>query len=363
VVEPGETAAEPALGARRPTPPAATVPRGAIALRRDGAPVRFELGEPHYRRSEESWAEAGRPRAVASVGVDGADLAVDVRVDAAPLVLRPAGENVLDNEPADVNADGVQLYLAFPDGRVAAWLAVPDAGSDAARVTRASQSTTELPLEARWAPRPDGGYALHCRVRLAGRRASRARAASRLDVLVNETTPDARAPPRAARAERRGGGVRVSSGRPPAARPAHPLRDRRCLARAPSTPCASCSTSRRTPSTSPPTVRAMKNMGVDRPPARAPARYDPNKIEQVAHDTREIAALIEHFDTLEDAIGDCVRVAGFTARRRAAKWALVEPRAAADDLLAAAPAGPWPCSSAARTRGCRTRRSTSRTCA
>jgi hypothetical protein len=188
VVEPGETAAEPALGARRPTPPAATVPRGAIALRRDGAPVRFELGEPHYRRSEESWAEAGRPRAVASVGVDGADLAVDVRVDAAPLVLRPAGENVLDNEPADVNADGVQLYLAFPDGRVAAWLAVPDAGSDAARVTRASQSTTELPLEARWAPRPHGGYAIHCRVRLDGAAGARARGFG-LGLVVNETSP------------------------------------------------------------------------------------------------------------------------------------------------------------------------------
>jgi TrmH family RNA methyltransferase len=88
------------------------------------------------------------------------------------------------------------------------------------------------------------------------------------------------------------------------------------------------------------TVRAMKNMGVDRLRLVRPAAYDPNKIEQVAHDTREIAALIEHFDTLEDALADCVRVAGFTARRRAAKWALVEPRAAADDLLAAAPAGP-----------------------
>ena len=88
------------------------------------------------------------------------------------------------------------------------------------------------------------------------------------------------------------------------------------------------------------TVRAMKNMGVRSLRLVRPVRYDANKIEQVAHDTREIAQAIEHFDTLEAAVGDCVRVAGFTARRRAAKWRLVEPRAAADDLLAAAEHGP-----------------------
>jgi tRNA/rRNA methyltransferase/tRNA (cytidine32/uridine32-2'-O)-methyltransferase len=88
------------------------------------------------------------------------------------------------------------------------------------------------------------------------------------------------------------------------------------------------------------TVRAMKNMGVARLRLVRPVAYDPNKIEQVAHDTRELANAIEHFDTLEAAVADCVRVAGFTARRRAAKWRLVEPRAAAGDLLAAAEHGP-----------------------
>ena len=88
------------------------------------------------------------------------------------------------------------------------------------------------------------------------------------------------------------------------------------------------------------TVRAMKNMGVRALRLVRPVRYDVNKIEQVAHDTREIAQAIEHYDTLEAAVADCVRVAGFTARRRAAKWRLVEPRAAADDLLASAEHGP-----------------------
>ena len=88
------------------------------------------------------------------------------------------------------------------------------------------------------------------------------------------------------------------------------------------------------------TVRAMKNMGVASLRLVRPVAYDRNKIEQVAHDTREIAERIEHFDSLPEAVADCVRVAGFTARRRAAKWRLVEPREAADDLLAAAEQGP-----------------------
>ena len=88
------------------------------------------------------------------------------------------------------------------------------------------------------------------------------------------------------------------------------------------------------------TVRAMKNMGVARLRLVRPVPYDRNKIEQVAHDTREIAERIEHFDSLDAALADCVRVAGFTARRRAARWRLVEPRAAADDLLASAEHGP-----------------------
>ncbi len=88
------------------------------------------------------------------------------------------------------------------------------------------------------------------------------------------------------------------------------------------------------------TVRAMKNMGVARLRLVRPAWYDRNKIEQIAHDTREIAENIEHFDTLEAALAGCVRVAGFTARRRAAKWKLVEPREAAADLLASAEHGP-----------------------
>ncbi len=82
------------------------------------------------------------------------------------------------------------------------------------------------------------------------------------------------------------------------------------------------------------TVRAMKNMGVHRLRLVRPVPYDPIRLEGIAHDTQDVIDAIEHFDTLDAALADCVRIAGFTARRRAAKRELTEPRAAADDLLA-----------------------------
>jgi tRNA/rRNA methyltransferase/tRNA (cytidine32/uridine32-2'-O)-methyltransferase len=86
-------------------------------------------------------------------------------------------------------------------------------------------------------------------------------------------------------------------------------------------------------------VRAMKNMGVHQLRLVRPVEYDPTRVERVAHDTRDIVARIRHFDSLGDALADCVHVAGFTARRRAAKWRMVEPRVVAPELLRAAGIG------------------------
>jgi len=81
------------------------------------------------------------------------------------------------------------------------------------------------------------------------------------------------------------------------------------------------------------TVRAMKNMGARDLRLVRPCEYEPNRIEQVAHHTRDIVDRIQHFDSLDAALADCVRVAGFSGRRRAAKWPRVTPREAAADLL------------------------------
>jgi tRNA/rRNA methyltransferase/tRNA (cytidine32/uridine32-2'-O)-methyltransferase len=87
-------------------------------------------------------------------------------------------------------------------------------------------------------------------------------------------------------------------------------------------------------------VRAMKNMGVHTLRLVNPVAIDPTRIEGVAHGTRDVVNAIQHFTTLDEALADCVRVAGFTARRRAARRELLDPRAAARDLLAHAEHGP-----------------------
>jgi tRNA/rRNA methyltransferase/tRNA (cytidine32/uridine32-2'-O)-methyltransferase len=87
-------------------------------------------------------------------------------------------------------------------------------------------------------------------------------------------------------------------------------------------------------------VRAMKNMGVAVLRLVRPVPYDPSRIEGVAHDTADLVRGIRHFDTLDQALADCVRVAAFTARRRAAKRPVSDPRAAASDLVAHSAAGP-----------------------
>lgn len=80
-------------------------------------------------------------------------------------------------------------------------------------------------------------------------------------------------------------------------------------------------------------VRAMKNMGVPELRLIDPAPYDPDRILGVAHGTADIIAAIQHFSSLDEGLADCVRVAAYTARRRAAKRPLADPAAAAADLL------------------------------
>ena len=88
------------------------------------------------------------------------------------------------------------------------------------------------------------------------------------------------------------------------------------------------------------TIRAMKNMGVSRLRLVRPVEYEVVRLEGIAHGTMDLIEAIEHRDSFDDAVADCVRVFGFTARRRAAKLRVIEPRAAASELLAAVADGP-----------------------
>jgi TrmH family RNA methyltransferase len=83
-------------------------------------------------------------------------------------------------------------------------------------------------------------------------------------------------------------------------------------------------------------VRAMKNMGLHWLTLVRPAEYDASRIRFVAHDSDDIVAGIRHHDTIEEAIEGCVRVAAYTARQRAAKRRVAQPRSAAEELVGCA---------------------------
>jgi len=88
------------------------------------------------------------------------------------------------------------------------------------------------------------------------------------------------------------------------------------------------------------TVRAMKNMGLSHLRLVQPCPYDPWRVEGVAHGTRDLVSAITHFDSLEAAVADCVKVAAFAGKRRAAKWPTMTPRELAPVLLNASVDGP-----------------------
>ena len=87
-------------------------------------------------------------------------------------------------------------------------------------------------------------------------------------------------------------------------------------------------------------IRAMKNMGVASLRLVRPVEYDPYRVEGIAHDTADIIERITHFDDLDSALADCVHVAAYTARRRAAKWTVRDPRESAAEVLASTAHGP-----------------------
>lgn len=86
-------------------------------------------------------------------------------------------------------------------------------------------------------------------------------------------------------------------------------------------------------------IRAMKNMGVARLRLVNPAEFDPYRIDGIAHRSEDIVEATETFDTLEAALGDCVKVIGASARSRTAVRNYVRPGEAAQELLEAATDG------------------------
>jgi hypothetical protein len=155
-------------------------------------PERFALGQRHYRRSEQSWDEAGRPRAAVTLTPHASSLAVEVDVASPHPSFVPAGrENPLDNERAEINGDGVQLYVrpevapVLP-GEVHGWLLVPEAATDEVRVIALTPPAARVGPTARWRRTADG-YALTISIPRALLGASGA--SFGFDLIVNESAP------------------------------------------------------------------------------------------------------------------------------------------------------------------------------
>ena len=87
-------------------------------------------------------------------------------------------------------------------------------------------------------------------------------------------------------------------------------------------------------------VRIAKNFGIEQVRLVDPEVFDPYRIEGIAHNTADLVARIEIFDSLDQAVADCVFTAVLTARERAAKRRVLRPRDAAAALVAAAADGP-----------------------
>jgi hypothetical protein len=148
-------------------------------------PASFPMAEEHYRRSEQSWREAGAPTARVSLHAEEAVLCVDVEVSkGGPVVIRDRRDNELDNEHADVNVEGVQVYLREGDAAPRGWLIALEAGGGT-RISAVAGSPRGDMADARWRETADG-YLVSVRITLSsavtGGRSS-------LDVLVNETVP------------------------------------------------------------------------------------------------------------------------------------------------------------------------------
>lgn len=158
-----------------------TAPSQRVAeSERHRLPVSRELGEAHYRRSESSWVDAGRPTATVTITrASAGSVVVDVLVPVSERLFIPIStDNPLDNEPAAINGDGVELFAIAGERRVGVLL-VPTAAAVSARPVEGWGH--DLPIAAQWSP-TSSGYRVVTELRIPADATELL-----LEVIVNET--------------------------------------------------------------------------------------------------------------------------------------------------------------------------------
>jgi hypothetical protein len=121
--------------------------------------VAFQLDDANYRRSEDSWADAGSPTARIGIAAVPGGLEFLFHVHAKNQRFAAASaENPFDNEHADTMGAGVQLYVGTDAGRIMLML-VPEQGSSRVRVREIAGSVAAS-VEARWRQH-ETGYEMH----------------------------------------------------------------------------------------------------------------------------------------------------------------------------------------------------------
>ncbi|MDH4351915.1 MAG: heparinase II/III-family protein, partial [Gemmatimonadota bacterium] len=144
----------------------------------------WDLGEHHYRRSEQAHADRGGTSAEIAVAAQGAAIWIRVTVTKSDLVVRApdASDPALDNEVAEIHSDGVQAYVGTE--RWMGVLALPDFDSGRVRVQSVA-GTAGFPGDVTGTSRrTERGYEL--RLRLPADRRWRRGDRLRFTVTVNE---------------------------------------------------------------------------------------------------------------------------------------------------------------------------------
>ncbi|MDQ2766310.1 MAG: heparinase II/III-family protein [Gemmatimonadota bacterium] len=186
----GEPSIETRLSGFRDAAPAAAEASPALPSDPHLLPLSRELTEEHYRMSEHTWIDAGKPHAYVVIDADDAELEIRVDVRKSPLHFRAsdAVDPGLDNEHPDIHSDGVQLHLWCEGWRApVAWLAVPERDFSRTRVHRTAGDETDAPVLSVNTREIIGGYEM----RFVLSRAELSPVIA-LDVLVNEMAADRR---------------------------------------------------------------------------------------------------------------------------------------------------------------------------